>query len=277
MTETAKTVDKEATNRKSVLVGRKSELKGIMDLKKRKGRSSIFLAILFFVLAVAIFFGMPKILPLLGMSERTLLDSGAKMLIPTFSFVFLMYSILFAMRPIVRPYSDHAVELQEIENELDLLSIAHSSLEERSEKLFKHHHFELKRYYDENLKQSSWIFVVGIACIIIGFAIICVTMYFLFSNLSSELENKIIVASVGAIGAILSNFIAVIYLKMHSEAVKSLTEFHNRFVNTHHFYFSNFLLSKIQNESKREDALVELALKINGISPKAPAQGEENK
>ncbi|HDR7527128.1 TPA: hypothetical protein QCX62_003723 [Bacillus paranthracis] len=180
-------------------------------------------------------------------------------------------------RPLRSPSNEFITELQEVENELDLLSISHSSLEERSEKLFKHHHFELKRYYDENLKQSSWIFVVGIACILIGFAIIGITLYFLIVNSSNELENKIIVASVGAIGAILSNFIAVIYLKMHSEAVKSLTEFHNRFVNTHHFYFSNFLVSKIQNEEKREDALVELALKINGISPKVPAQGEENK
>lgn len=185
--------------------------------------------------------------------------------------------IIFFTRPLRKPSNECITELQEIENELDLLSISHLSLEERSEKLFKHHHLELKRYYDENLKQSSWIFVVGIVCILIGFAIIGITLYFLIANSSNELENKIIVASVGAIGAILSNFIAVIYLKMHSEAVKSLTEFHNRFVNTHHFYFSNFLLSKIQNEDKREDALVELALKINGISPKAPAQGEESK
>lgn len=197
------------------------------------------------------------------------------LIILTVTCTFMIFDLL--TRPLRMPSNEYITELQEIENELDLLSISHSSLEERSEKLFKHHHLELKRYYDENLKQSSWIFVVGIACILIGFAIIGITLYFLMLNSSNELENKIIVASVGAIGAILSNFIAVIYLKMHSEAVKSLTEFHNRFVNTHHFYFSNFLLSKIQNEDKREDALVELALKINGISPKAPAQGEENK
>lgn len=191
-----------------------------------------------------------------------------------FFIVMLVYCVL---QPLIRPLTVYIVELQEIENELDLLSISHSSLEERSEKLFKHHHLELKRYYDENLKQSSWIFIVGIVCIGIGFVIIGVTLYFLIANSSNELENKIIVASVGAIGAVLSNFIAVIYLKMHSEAVKALTEFHNRFVNTHHFYFSNFLLSKIKNEDKREDAFVELALKINGISPKDPAQGEENK
>ncbi|PRT07189.1 hypothetical protein C6356_01880 [Bacillus wiedmannii] len=197
------------------------------------------------------------------------------LLIIAVAFIFFFMYCFF--QPLNRPSTVYIIELQEVENELDLLSISHSSLEQRSETLFKHHHLELKKYYDENLKQSSWIFLVGIACILIGFAIIGITLYFLIANSSNELENKIIVASVGAIGAILSNFIAVIYLKMHSETVKSLTEFHNRFVNTHHFYFGNFLLSKIQNKDKREDALVELALKINGISPKAPAQGEESK
>ncbi|EEM06203.1 hypothetical protein bmyco0002_10630 [Bacillus pseudomycoides] len=261
----AETVDKEATNRKSVLENRRSELKSIMTQKKRKNVIYRLAAVLIFAFAVIFSWGAPKFFES---------DSGIGQFLFT---CFFFYSIILGVFPIIRRSSEHVIELQEIENELDLLSISHSSLEERSEKLFKHHHFELKRYYDENLKQSSWIFVIGIACIIIGFVIIGVTMYFLISNLSNELENKIIVASVGAVGAILSNFIAVIYLKMHSEAVKALTEFHNRFVNTHHFYFSNFLLSKIQNEDKREGALVELALKINGVSPKAPAQGEENK
>ncbi|PFZ52778.1 hypothetical protein COL68_25455 [Bacillus wiedmannii] len=261
----AETMEYELIDRKSVLENRRSELKNIMARKKRKNGKYILMAIICLVIAVISFFLSPQLFradPLMG---------------PITYIGFFVYSITFAAFPILRVSSEYVIEIQEIENELDLLSISHSSLEERSEKLFKHHHFELKRYYDENLKQSSWIFVVGIACIIIGFVIIGVTMYFLISNLSNELENKIIVASVGAIGAILSNFIAVIYLKMHSEAVKALTEFHNRFVNTHHFYFSNFLLSKIQNEDKREDALVELALKINGIPPKAPAQGEESK
>ncbi|XHU81047.1 hypothetical protein GW624_21040 [Peribacillus simplex] len=180
------------------------------------------------------------------------------------NFMFILYALIFFLFPLMRTNGGvYKMELQEIENELDLLSLKHASIEERSEKLFKHHHLELKRYYDENLKQSSWLFIVGLICILIGFIIIGVTFYFLITNISNELENKIIIASVGAIGAILSNFIAVIYLKMHSETVNSLTQFHNRFVNTHHFHFANFLLSKIENKDKREDALVELAVSIN--------------
>ncbi|MCP1162615.1 hypothetical protein NKS31_06275 [Bacillus sp. 1813sda1] len=250
---------------------RKIDLKKWIDWNKKRN-------ILFFVLGIvnicALVFLVYKAEDTLKKNSIGIYTKPTLFILILFFIVMLVYCVL---QPLSRSLTAFRVELQEIENELDLLSISHSSLEERSEKLFKHHHLELKRYYDENLKQSSWIFVVGIVCILIGFAIIGITLYFLIANSSNELENKIIVASVGAIGAILSNFIAVIYLKMHSETVKALTEFHNRFVNTHHFYFSNFLLSKIKNEDKREDAFVELALKINGISPKAPAQGEESK
>ncbi|ASK14208.1 MULTISPECIES: TRADD-N-associated membrane domain-containing protein [unclassified Bacillus cereus group] len=243
----------------------------MINWNKRRNRIYLVLAILNICTLLALVYNVGDILKQDSYGVYTELVLFILSAAFTFCFMFTSYQLL------RRPSTVYIIELQEVENELDLLSISHSSLEERSETLFKHHHLELKKYYDENLKQSAWIFVVGIACILIGFAIIGITLYFLMLNSSNELENKIIVASVGAIGAILSNFIAVIYLKMHSEAVKSLTEFHNRFVNTHHFYFSNFLLSKIQNEDKREDALVELALKINGISPKAPAQGEESK
>ncbi|MFU1885149.1 TRADD-N-associated membrane domain-containing protein [Bacillus wiedmannii] len=259
------------TSRKEILEHRKASLKYMIVNRKNQNRLFLALGVIsIFTLAFLLYrvedYRKDNILGILTEPFLVILTLGFTGMI--------MHSFT---RPLRMPSNEYISELQGVENELDLLSISHSSLEERSEKLFKHHHLELKRYYDENLKQSSWIFVVGIACILIGFAIIGITLYFLITNSSNELENKIIVASVGAIGAILSNFIAVIYLKMHSEAVKSLTEFHNRFVNTHHFYFSNFLVSKIQNEDKREDALVELALKINGISPKAPAQGEENK
>ncbi|HHT7238491.1 TPA: TRADD-N-associated membrane domain-containing protein [Bacillus cereus] len=259
------------SERKSLLEERKKELQQKLASKKSLNKINLSLGTVnTFLLAAFLYYSG-------GMIKDSVLGKSTEVILGLIAGGMLVVSIVNFLAPLRLSSNEYIIELQDIENELDLISISHSSLEARSEKLFKHHHLELKRYYDENLKQSSWIFFVGIACIVIGFVIIGVTLYFLIASRSNELENKIIVASVGAIGAILSNFIAVIYLKMHSEAVKALTEFHNRFVNTHHFYFSNFLLSKIQNEDKREDALVELALKINGIPPKSPAQGEENK
>lgn len=173
----------------------------------------------------------------------------------------MLSMILISLLP---PRTDFLLILQEIDNELDLLDIKESSLEERAEKLFKQHHIELKRYYDQNLKQSSLLFKVGIGCICMGFIIIAITIFLVSTNISAQ--TQIIIASVGGIGAILSNFIAAIYMKMHTDTEKSLTQFHHRFVNTHHYHFANFLISKVKNSDRREKALVDLALNISNES-----------
>ncbi|MCY7944491.1 hypothetical protein MOC26_14580 [Bacillus spizizenii] len=152
--------------------------------------------------------------------------------------------------------------LLNIEKEIDLLQ-DEDPLTNRSETLFKQHHLELKRYYDLNLKQNSVVFWVGIFCIALGFLFIGITIYLISGNMLSNTQNKMIVAGTGGLAGILSNFIAAIYLKMHTSTIKSLTEFHNRFVNTHHFYFSNFLISQIKDEQKREETLANLALNIS--------------
>lgn len=175
----------------------------------------------------------------------------------------LYFGLGFLIISYIFPSSETAIKIQDIENELDLLSISEASIEQRAEKLFKLHQFELKKYYDQTLRQSSWIFVGGFACIVIGFTIIGITFYLVFSNSSSkELSEKIILASLGAIGAILSNFIAIIYIKMYSNTVNSLTEFHNRLVMTHHLHFVNFVISKIKDQTLREKTIAEIATNI---------------
>lgn len=150
----------------------------------------------------------------------------------------------------------------DIEREIDLLQ-SEDSLKNRSETLFKQHDLQLKRYYDLNLRQNSFVFWVGISCIVLGFGFIGITLYLISGNTLSDPQNKIIVAATGALAGILSNFIGAIYLKMHTNSINSLTEFHNRIVNTHHFYFSNFLISQISDENKREETLANLALNIS--------------
>ena len=57
------------------------------------------------------------------------------------------YGSPFLMLPVIRPSSELALQIRDVENELDLLGIADTSVEQRAEKLFKLHQFELKRYY----------------------------------------------------------------------------------------------------------------------------------
>ncbi|WP_251135767.1 hypothetical protein [Exiguobacterium sp. s133] len=248
-------MDSSSNARKVMLLERKRIINQKIDQKARKKIYTIVLSII--LICIGVF-----LRPLAGYYGMVTLIDKKIIFMVSLTSIFYGTSIFFSTFVVFQ--NIYKTDLQEIENELDLLSISLSSEEERAEKLFKHHHVELKKYYDENLKQSSWIFIVGIICIIAGFSIIAFTLYLLYNNMSNQIENKIIIASIGAIGAILTNFIAVVFLKMHAETVKSLTEFHNRFVNTHHFYFGNFLISKVKNEEKREEALISLSLNING-------------
>ena len=78
----------------------------------------------------------------------------------------------------------------------------------------------------------------------------------------ADITVKFIIAGLGAIAGILANFIAVIYLKMHSETLKSLTEFDNRLVVTHHLHFANFLAAKVTTPEAREKVWATMAESI---------------
>jgi hypothetical protein len=175
----------------------------------------------------------------------------------------ISYGALLIIFPLMWPAKDIEIIIRDIDNELDLLEISETSREQRAEKLFKLHQIELKKYYDQTLSHSSWIFFTGILCLLFGFSIIGITIYFVNSNFAnSVISEKIVTASLGAIGGLLANFIAVIYLKMHSETIKSLTEFHNRLVLTHHLHFGNFLVAKITNIKLREKTLAQITLNL---------------
>jgi uncharacterized membrane protein len=178
-------------------------------------------------------------------------------------FAMLAYIGSAVLRKFAATHPQTRGKLTDIENELDLIKMSDITDSQRAEKLFNNHHNELKRYYDENLTQSRVIFWIGVGSIIAGFIIVLITIFMVWQNLDNELANKLIIGGLGAVAAILTNFIGFMYLKMHAETTKSLTQFHNRFVNTHHFHFGNFLISKIEDDTKREEALANLALSIN--------------
>lgn len=127
------------------------------------------------------------------------------------------------------------------------------SYEERADKQFKLHQKELKRYYDQSLKHSTMIFVVGIGTMFIGFVIIGVTAYSV---------TRIDIESTSLIVGIFANFIAVIYLRMYSSNSESIRDSHNRLVKTHRIHFGHFFASKIAETINREKTYHELAVMV---------------
>ncbi|WP_052675979.1 TRADD-N-associated membrane domain-containing protein [Paenibacillus sp. IHBB 10380] len=218
-------------------------------LEKRKRRKKQINRLIMLMFCFVLILIIVSFLFSLGMDSKTNTISAIGLGIATF-----MYPIMV----IIDPSSQFDKQIFDIKNEIDLLRIGTDSMELRAEKQFRVHQSEIKRYYDQSLSQSKWIFLVGIISLVAGMAIIILTLVLVFNG--SESGNNVIIATTGGITGILTNFIAVIFLKMYSETVKSLNIFHNRLVATHHLHFSNFLISQIFDESLRERTWAKLAL-----------------
>jgi hypothetical protein len=79
----------------------------------------------------------------------------------------------------------------------------------------------------------------------------------------------VVVGVVGAIGGILANFVAAVFLRIYTGSINSMSEFHNRLVSTHYLHFGNFLASKIETERLREETLSKMAVELARVSDEA--------
>jgi hypothetical protein len=114
------------------------------------------------------------------------------------------------------------------------------------------------------------VFALGGICIPGGFASIA-WAFVVISGLGTtgDVNDKIVVAVLGATGAILADFVAVIFLRMFTRIVKSTVEFHLRLVGTHHAHFGNVLASRIDDARTADDTLASLAVAL--VAPGASA------
>lgn len=174
--------------------------------------------------------------------------------------IFIFYSFFGILLSILKNDTFIIEEMKEVSDELDYLTSKNKSEEIKAEKQFKMYQNELQKYYSQNLSHSKKIFSIGILSICLGFLIIGYTLWIL--SLEKEINNSIQLVITGGIGGILSNFIGVIYLKMYSENLKVLTEFHSKLVYTHNLHFSNCLLAKIKDKNLKEKVLQDAILSI---------------
>lgn len=163
--------------------------------------------------------------------------------------------------------SDLLDDIRETEDRLDLASSPKES--QRAERLFKLHQSELRKYYDQALRHSGRIFALGILAILAGLGMAAATLYLLnhLNNLSTS--KQLVIAGIGGVSSLLSNFVAVIYLRMFSETTRSLTKFHNTLVTTHHAHFGNFMSAKIQDQALREATWAMIAESLAGSTAAA--------
>lgn len=163
--------------------------------------------------------------------------------------------------------SDLIDEIRDTEDRLDLASSPKES--QRAERLFKLHQSELRKYYEQALHHSGRIFALGILAIIAGLGMAGTTLYLLNHLAHTSTSKQIVIAGIGGVSSLLSNFVAVVYLRMFSETTHSLTKFHNTLVTTHHAHFGNFMSAKIQDQTLRENTWAMIAETLAGSTARA--------
>jgi hypothetical protein len=141
----------------------------------------------------------------------------------------IFYLVVAIALPILNFGEAGRAEIETLETEIILRVTGAEAVEQRAERSFKSHEIGLRRYYQQTLRHSNVIFFTGVGCIAIGFGIIGYCLY-VFSLQSNTLEDseRLILAGFGVASGVLINFIAVIYLKIFSEAVRSLNSFHGK-------------------------------------------------
>jgi len=163
---------------------------------------------------------------------------------------------------------DLAAETQELDYQIESQLSGISQGESRADKNVHLNHLQLRRYYDRTLQQGSWVFVLGVVCIFIGAGIVVYTLWLLTQpagGIGMQWNDKIITAVFGGMGALLTNYVAAIYLKMHTAAATSLLQFHERLVETHQALFGNLVASRIGDEDLRWQTLAKIALHVSKV------------
>jgi len=178
----------------------------------------------------------------------------------------LLYSALFFGAAGFLNVRQAVSDAKEVEDELDLRQMQSASFEQKAHKLLRIQQGQLSRYLEVILQQSRNIFVVGIGAMLVGVGVVIFTIWQTRSmDSQADTVQKAIVAIVGAIGAILTNYVAAIYLKMFSDiggavqkSVASLSQSTN--VN-----FANVLAAYISTGDKRDEVLKEIAIGISKV------------
>jgi hypothetical protein len=158
-------------------------------------------------------------------------------------------------------------EAAAVEETLDLSGLLGED-EKRAHKLFQINSAEVRRYYDQALRQRKYIFYLGVLCILLGFGSVFIAFSLIWRNPEIPVQEKVVIAILGTVSGILANFVALIFLNMFSAIVKSMVNFHQRLVSTHHVVFSNVLVAKIEDPVLRDSTLAHVATALSQVTVK---------
>ncbi len=124
----------------------------------------------------------------------------------------------------------------------------------------------LRRYYEINMSQSIWSFVLGIVALAGGFVIVGFTLHYIQTAQNPE---KIAGAVLGGVTTLTAQAVAAIYLRMNVSATASLQTLHGRLVDTYHLFIANMLATRV-GAADQSRTWADLALTIAKLPATPP-------
>jgi hypothetical protein len=154
-------------------------------------------------------------------------------------------------------------DIKEIQDEIDLRQMTEATPEQKAHKLLSIQQGQLSRYFDVILQQSRSIFVVGIFAMLVGVGVV-VWAIWQTQIVKGDLGEKAIVAGLGAIGAILTNYIAAIFLKMFADIGQAVQRSVGAMTQSLQLNFANVVISNIEKPEVRDEARKALVVSFKG-------------
>jgi ABC-type multidrug transport system fused ATPase/permease subunit len=183
--------------------------------------------------------------------------------------------ILLVLLGILQITRERARELEADRRQIDYeIAVISSASDLKAETLFLKQSFELKRYYDQALRQASLVFPLGAAALAIGAATIGGALWVITQGGTDEW----LAASLGAVGAVASNLVAAVYLQMHQRSVELVAKFHQRLSRYQAGHFGNLLafeLGQGRDALIRYLALASVQLEEAAVEAESAQEGPE--
>jgi MFS family permease len=182
-------------------------------------------------------------------------------LIAKIVFWFIMFCIVIFVMVAISCFIDgqaakkiEKLEAESRQEEQEFSEIDPSKRALRAEKMFKMNQKALMRYYDMNLAQTKFLTVLGILLILLGIAIVAVSLWlYAFMNV-----DKILLV-VGNVSGIIVDCVGALFIKMYTQNVEAAVKFHAKFAESNNLLLANSIANKIENEQLREQTLSEIS------------------
>lgn len=155
-------------------------------------------------------------------------------------------------------------QIQEIEDENELQQMPQASHEQKAFKLLRIQQSQLTQFVRLILRQSSMIAFVGVFAMLVGVGVVLFAIWQAKSAGINDPTEKWVVGLLGAVGAILTNVVSAIYLKMFGDIGAAVKEAMTVLAKSTNVNLANVLVSKIDDPEKtlRNNAYKELATNI---------------